>query len=107
MSKDTNQPPPIPEAGFQRTVIDAALANGWLVFHDNDSRKNRKGFPDLVLVRPPVVLFLELKTEEGDPTDEQQEWIDKLKRCNIIEADVARPHHLDGDILPALTSRAR
>ena len=41
------------EADVQRGLIEAAQTGGWLVYHTHDSRRSRKGFPDLVLVRPP------------------------------------------------------
>ena len=83
------------EAALQQLLIDAAELNGWLVFHDNDSRRNAAGFPDLVLVKPPRVLFLELKSEVGRVRPEQHVWMDALSCCDTIASAIVRPDHAD------------
>jgi hypothetical protein len=65
------------EAQFQRTVIEAAQALGWLCYHTHDSRRSAAGFPDLVLVRDRV-LFVELKTERGKLSGAQEQWRDAI-----------------------------
>jgi hypothetical protein len=71
-------PMPMSEADFQTRVIDLALLYGCLVFHDVDSRRNRAGFPDLVIVGTEV-LFVELKAEDGKLRHEQQTWLNSLR----------------------------
>ena len=85
------------EADLQQLLTDAAELNGWLVFHDNDSRRNAAGFPDLVLVhgRYGRVLFLELKSEIGRVRPEQHVWMDALSRCDTIASAIVRPEHAD------------
>lgn len=83
------------EADLQQLVVDAAEMHGWLVFHDNDSRRNVAGFPDLVLVKPPRVVFLELKSEVGRIRPEQQVWMDALSRTDTVASAIMRPKHLD------------
>ena len=85
------------EADLQQLLTDAAELNGWLVFHDNDSRRNAAGFPDLVLVhgRYGRVLFLELKSEIGRVKPEQHVWMDALSRCDTIASAIIRPEHAD------------
>ncbi len=83
------------EAALQQLLTDAAELNGWLVFHDNDSRRNAAGFPDLVLVKPPRVLFLELKSEIGRVRPEQHVWMDALMRSDTIASAIVRPDHAD------------
>jgi hypothetical protein len=69
----------VSEEAFMSHVITAARFFRWqLVYHTRDSRKSAPGFPDLVLCRPPRVLWLELKSEIGMVSDTQQEWIDGL-----------------------------
>ena len=94
------------EKDFQQQVVDLARLNHWMVYHTADSRRSYPGFPDLVMVRGPMLLALELKTEAGKVTVQQQEWIDALQKVRIVSADIARPHHWP-DIERALTSRAR
>ena len=55
----------ITEKEFQATVIDMARTFGWMVGFTHDSRRSEPGEPDLRLVRPPRVIFAELKTVKG------------------------------------------
>ena len=82
------------EKDFQQQVVDAAHLFGWWVFHDYDARKNEPGFPDLVLIRPPRVLFLELKRETGRCTRAQEKVLGMLDECPGVEAGVVRPSGL-------------
>lgn len=83
------------ETDFQEQVVSLALLCGWLVYHTYDSRRSRKGFPDLVLVKPPRVIFAELKAADGRTTVEQREWLDALNRCPGVEAYLLRPADLE------------
>jgi hypothetical protein len=89
-------------------VVELALRLGWLVHHDLPALNERgrwrtaiqgvAGFPDLVLVRPPRVVFAELKRESGNTTQLQERWLDALSSCPV-EVYVWRPRHwLDGTI---------
>ena len=53
------------EAEHLEQVKAVALTCGWRLYHTFDSRRSAAGFPDLVLVRPPRVIFAELKSEKG------------------------------------------
>jgi len=81
----------ISEKAFQAQVLDLARLSGWLVYHTHDSRRSAPGFPDLVLVRPPVVLFAELKSEEGRLRPEQRDWLEAMWGCGDVEARLWRP----------------
>lgn len=81
------------EKEWQRTVVDLAKQLGWRHYHTFDSRRSTHGFPDLVLVRDRV-LYLELKREKGRLTDEQIDWLRRLRAAGA-EAYVARPRHLE------------
>ncbi len=72
---DALTPPagPMSEKVFMQAIIDHARRHGWAVYHTYDSRRSESGFPDLVLVRG-YVLWLECKTETGQPTAEQLSW---------------------------------
>lgn len=76
------------ETQFQNSIIDYAKLRGWLVFHDNDSRRNRAGFPDLVLAREGEVVFAELKSQHGRIRPEQHQWLESLAP-ETTEADGA------------------
>lgn len=92
------------EAELQATIVEVAQTFGWLVFHDRDSRTNASGFPDLVLVKRPRVLLVELKAEKGRLNPDQRVWIDELSGCDTIASGVIRPADLDR-MLATLRSR--
>ena len=64
----------IDEKTFTGQVRGYAEMMGWLVYHCHDSRRSPQGFPDLVLVRNPKVVFVELKTQTGRMTAPQRIW---------------------------------
>lgn len=75
--------------------MDLARLLGWRCYHPWLSARSTPGFPDLVLVRPPRILFVELKTERGKVTPAQQAWLDALAACPGCEVDLWRPRDLD------------
>jgi hypothetical protein len=54
---------------------------GWSVFFVHDSRHSPAGWPDLVLIRRPRIVFAELKSERGRLTDDQRQTIEELRAC--------------------------
>ena len=92
------------EADFLRRIIDQAHAQGWIVAHFRSARvlkdgeetwrtpvqADGAGFPDLVLVRGPRLLFVELKSAEGVVSPEQQVWL-KALAATKVEVYVFRP----------------
>jgi hypothetical protein len=82
---------PVSEKQFQQQVMDLARYSGFLVYHVFDSRRSDPGFPDLVLCRPPLVLFAELKSERGKLRPEQREWLEALRGCESVGARLWRP----------------
>jgi hypothetical protein len=71
------------ERSFQQQVTDAARALGWKAYHAWSSKHSAAGFPDLVLVKRPRVVFAELKRDGEDPTPDQQVWLDELAACGL------------------------
>lgn len=84
----------IKEADFQKIVIDLAHLYKWWVYHNPDSRRSASGWPDLVLVREPEIIFAELKTEKGRVREQQETILKKLSLCNM-ETYIWRPRDLD------------
>lgn len=81
----------IAERAWQDDVVDTAAKLGWhRRYHTFDSRRSTAGFPDLVLVRRPRLIFAELKTETGKVTREQGDWLDDLEGC-VAECHIWRP----------------
>ncbi len=66
------------EKELQTAVIDACKLFGWAHYHTFNSRRSVAGFPDLVLVRDRII-FVELKSENGRLTLEQQAWGDAIR----------------------------
>lgn len=96
--------------------MDVARLYGWRIAHFHDSRRQVKpgvfvgdrdaaGFPDLVLVRSPELLVIELKREVGKVTDEQYAWLHALASCGV-EVMVVRPS-TERDLVVRLSRRGR
>ncbi len=79
----------ISERDFQDQIIELAHIYGWAVAHFRPAMKqdgswrtavsaDGTGFPDLVLVRSPRLIFAEVKSEEGKVTSEQSSWLRNL-----------------------------
>ena len=83
------------EADHLEQVKAVALTCGWRVYHTFDSRRSAAGFPDLVLVRPPRVIFAELKRENGRLTIPQKLWGDDLEQCSGVDYYLWRPSDWD------------
>lgn len=96
---------PISERRFQAQVVRLAEMFSWKVWHDNASAGRRQcqacgapvtipgnpaGLPDLILVRRPRVVWVELKAQRGKLTDDQWAYIEELK-ASRQEAYVWRP----------------
>lgn len=93
----------MPERELQAYVEAMLKAFGWRYYHTHDSRHSAAGFFDLVAVRPPRVVFVELKSETGKLTEAQMAWYDDLelvfRYCKPGEVYVWRPRHwLDGTV---------
>lgn len=79
------------ERDWQQTVVDYATARGWRHYHTHDSRRSPAGFPDLILVRPPRLVAVELKAQDGKLTRAQVDWLGLLQACPQVETHVWRP----------------
>jgi hypothetical protein len=88
------------EDEFMSSVVDLAHVFRWMVHHGRPAWTEKgwrtpiqgePGFPDLVLVRWPRVIFAELKSKQGKMSDAQAEWIAELKKCPAVEIYLWRP----------------
>lgn len=64
---------------------------GWDTYHTYDSRRSDPGFPDLVMIRPPRLVFAELKSSTGILGAAQTHWQEQLSGVRDIESYVWRP----------------
>jgi hypothetical protein len=91
----------VDEAGFQAGVIQLAQLRGWLVGFTWSSKHSLFGEPDLRLLRPPRLVWAELKTATGQPTAEQCEWLELGAQVPGLECYLWRPCDWD-DIAESL-----
>jgi len=101
----------ISEKDFQRTVLDLLHTLKYKTHHPFLSIASASGFPDIVATRGvdddwpfgeydglhPIglrLVFLELKTERGQPTFEQWNWLRVLQAMGY-EAFIIRPSDFD------------
>src|SRR5581483_7930446 len=57
--------PRLADKQWQAQVLALARLYGYRAYHVYDARRSAPGFTDLVLVRRPRVIFVELKTDHG------------------------------------------
>jgi hypothetical protein len=96
---------PETETGFQGWVLDRARLDGWMVAHFRPAQTTRgwrtpvqadgKGFFDLVLIRPPRVIFAELKSDRGEVSVDQARWEACACQCPGVEVYLWRPRDRD------------
>jgi len=103
------------EAHFMNRIRRRAKLLGWEDFHQQDSMGTRAGLPDLILVRPPRVIFAELKSEHGRLTRAQRHTLANLMGCPGVETYIWKPHDMDtiwnilagkGELLKVVTGDA-
>jgi hypothetical protein len=81
----------ITEQQFTNSVLQYAKAYGWRRFHVRMSGvggvnvQGDRGFPDLVLVRPPRMIVAELKVGRNKTTKEQDGWLQALEESSCAE----------------------
>ncbi len=73
----------ISEEHFQLLVVGLAERFRWVSYHTLDSRGSDAGWPDLVLIRGAVALFIECKTEKGRLRPAQAAWGQKLLAAGL------------------------
>lgn len=88
--------PKITEKLFQGRVEQALKIAGWRVYHTWNSMRSAKGFPDIVALHPKrkKPLVVELKTETGKLTPEQEEWLALFSDCGV-DTWLLRPSMFD------------
>jgi len=79
------------ESEIQKQIIDYCTAKGCLVFRMNSGSRNYnnkqapKGTPDLLVVKKPVAVWIEVKTPTGKVSEVQEEMHSELrKRCQRV-----------------------
>lgn len=78
------------EEQFRQAARDVAKRLGWTCFHQRDSRGSDAGWLDETWIRPPRVLFVELKAPDGRYSEAQRDTIALLQRCPGVEVYAIR-----------------
>ena len=73
----------ITEKQFRQTVIDLAKLNGWDYYFTWRSIHSPYGYPDLTIIKPPRLIFAELKIGKAKLTPFQEKWIQYFKDCGV------------------------
>lgn len=99
----TRDPFKISERALQSAVVELAHWYGWKVHHTRAAQmpsgrwatpiQGDNGFPDLVLLRPGELIFVELKSAIGKTSPAQDDWLDWLTRAGQ-EVYVWRPRDI-------------
>jgi hypothetical protein len=83
------------EAAWQRHVEEALAACGFqLQYHTHDSRRSRKGWPDLIAIRLGeriTLVVVELKRWNGKPTPEQERWLAAWRQIAWVVSALGPP----------------
>jgi hypothetical protein len=89
----------VTENELKTVVLDMAYKRGWYVYHATQGRRRGsqgKGYPDLTLARDGIVLWFELKQENGSMREKQRAWAKQLPEASCY---LIRPAHIgDGTI---------
>lgn len=82
------------EAELQKAIIELAKRLGWRVHHTTSASvrpgayvtplQGHRGFPDLVLLRPPRVVFAELKVKKNRLSQDQAVWLNGLQHSTGV-----------------------
>jgi len=84
------------ESQLREQIRDLCKTFGWKFYFTWSSIHSPRGMPDLILCKPPRLVFAELKTEKGKVSPHQQEWIDLLNECGgNVECYVIRPSQIE------------
>lgn len=90
--------PPMTESQWQAQVVQFAKLNSWRVAHFRSVRISRangtthwatpveadgEGFPDLLCVRPGLILAAELKRDGGRVSAEQKAWLRAFEAAGV------------------------
>lgn len=75
---------------WQGLVTTFATFQGWSVYVNANPKGTTPGFPHLVIVRKPELMFVLLRTNRAEPTRAQQDWLATIAACDV-RAEMWRP----------------
>lgn len=85
----------VSEKEFSQQVVDLARMLGYKVYRTWRSIHSPAGYPDLCLLKPPRLIYAELKTDKRSSklSQEQARWLWELRK--VAECYVWRPRQFD------------
>ncbi len=85
------------EAELREQIRDLCKLFGWKFYFTWTSIHSPRGMPDLILCRPPRLIFAELKTNKRKSklAPAQARWLWELRKTPGLEVYVWRPRHFD------------
>jgi hypothetical protein len=108
--------PKLTEGGWKQRLVSTsqkapglAVRYGWRTWHDRatnapracpkchakiDLPRNDPGWPDLFLLRGQTLYVVELKSDRGEVTPAQREWLEAFRQVRRIRVAVWRPRML-------------
>ena len=101
----------VSETEMQGSLITIGRTFDWLAYATFRSFRSEPGFPDIVFVKSPSVLFVEVKTEKGKLRKGrmnkagsrwlpgQDDWGNALSDCPGVEYHLVRPTTYDDFIV--------
>ena len=110
----TANPLPI-ETQYEDTIVEAAIAAGWLVHAERSARTNRghrtpikgiAGYPDLTIVGYGRLIVIELKRKPNKPSPAQFRWLGEMLAAGVDARLVYVPEGLNA-LLAELGQRGR
>lgn len=81
-----------------KKIKHTAIPNSTFTPYFNQKTKNKKmglnpGLPDLLICLPKILLFIEMKRNDGSkPSEQQKEWIDTLNKYESVVAVVCNSY---------------
>ncbi len=90
-----NRTIPITEKDLREQIRDLCKMLGWKFYFSWTSIHSPRGMPDLILAKPPRLIFAELKTDKGQLSEYQKDWIDILSKCPGCEVYLWRPADIE------------
>jgi len=104
----------INEKELQQNILDLAKMFGWRRAHFRPAmtkhgwrtpvQADGKGFPDLVLVKPPRLVIAEVKRQRTDPNEYQREWLNDFAGVPCVEVYTWKPSDWE-DIVSVLSPK--
>lgn len=89
------------ESDWRSAIVELAKSFGWVCHFTWNSRHSPAGWPDLVLIRPPRLIVVELKVGKNRLTDRQIDTLRDLAACGVETRIWRHPESWD-DVIATL-----